>query len=286
MKVFFNPNMSTESFSSSPSAAKPAKVVADWISRGLDIEIVDFEPATEADLCLAHDPKFVQGVLSGKLVNGHGNRIKSVTDSLLWTNGSIVAAARAALTGGITCSPTSGFHHATHDMAMMYCSFCGICVAAIKLLNERLVKNVGVYDADAHAANGTEDIIRTLGLAEKIQHWSFGYEYTHQTFCQDQFMDDLDRTLRHMKNRGVELIIAQCAADSHVDDDLGGFQTTEDLRDRDRYLFDVCNELGMPVCVCFGGGYQVEADGSIPKVLEIHRNTALEAIRVLSIRKR
>ena len=165
----------------------------------------------------------------------------------------------------------------------MYCSFNGICIAAIKLLNDGLVKKVGVYDADAHAGNGTEDIIRTLRLEEKILHWSFGYEYTLRTFRQDRFLDDLDRTLRNMKSEGVELVIAQCAADSHINDDLGGFQTTEDLRHRDRCLFDVCYELSMPVCVCFGGGYQVEADGSIPVVLEIHRNTALEAIRVLSM---
>lgn len=88
-----------------------------------------------------------------------------------------------------------------------------------------------------------------------------------------------------MKSDGVDLIIAQCAADSHVDDPLGGFQTTEELRDRDRCLFKTCNGFGMPTCYCFGGGYMVEPDGSIPKVLEIHRNTAVEAIAVLDNRE-
>ena len=53
---------------------------------------------------------------------------------------------------------------------MMYCSFGGICIAAINLLNKVLVKKVGVFDADAHPGNGTEDIIQALGLEKKILH--------------------------------------------------------------------------------------------------------------------
>jgi hypothetical protein len=83
MKVFFNQKMSTVSHGYSPSGNKPAAAVADWIQRGLDVEIVDFEPATEADLCLAHHPTFVRDILTRKLNNGHGNKIKSVTDSCL-----------------------------------------------------------------------------------------------------------------------------------------------------------------------------------------------------------
>jgi hypothetical protein len=41
--------------------------------------------------------------------------------------------------------------------------------------------------------------------------------------------------------------------------------------------------LGVPVVWNLAGGYQVEADGSIPKVLEIHENTALVAIARLGL---
>ena len=98
-------------------------------------------------------------------------------------------------------------------------------------------------------------------------------------------MHDMDTTLRGMKSDGAELIIAQCGADPHVDDDLGGFQTTEELRERDRFLFETCSELGMPVAYCHAGGYMVDADGGISRVLELHRATAEEAIRVLNLQE-
>ena len=285
MKVFYNPNMSTESFSFSPSAAKPAKAVADWVQRGLDIQIVDFEPVIAADLCLAHDPKFVRGVLKLMLPNGHGNKIKSVTDSCLWTVGSLVAAARQALIDGITCSPTSGFHHACYASNGSFCSFNGIVVTARKLINEGLVSRVGICDCDAPAGNGQVDIINELDLHDVIKNWSFGEEFGHRWhFRQEDLLEQLDDSLAGMKADGVELVILQAGADPHVNDPLScGGMTTEELRERDQFVFTTCRELGMPVCWLFAGGYQVEADGSIPVVLELHRNTALEAIRVLSM---
>ena len=103
MKVFYNSKMSVDSGSYSPSGSKPAAAVADWQARGLAVKIVDFEPATEADLCPAHDPKFVRQVLKGKMPNGHGNKRKAVKHACIWTVGSLVAAARQALMDRITC---------------------------------------------------------------------------------------------------------------------------------------------------------------------------------------
>lgn len=112
MKVFFNPLMSVPSGGYSPSGSKPSAVVADWQAQGLEIEVCDFQAVTESDLCLAHDRRYVRSVLSGRLNNGHGNRLPEVTNACLWTCGSMLAASRQALIDGITCSPSSGFHHA------------------------------------------------------------------------------------------------------------------------------------------------------------------------------
>lgn len=81
MKVFFTEQMSVESGGYSPSASKPAAAVADWLAHGLAIQICDFDPATESDLCLAHDRHFVRAVLACEKSNGHGNRIPEVTRS-------------------------------------------------------------------------------------------------------------------------------------------------------------------------------------------------------------
>jgi acetoin utilization deacetylase AcuC-like enzyme len=156
----------------SPSASKPAAVVADWLAHGLAIKICDFEPATEADLCLAHDPQFVRDVLAGRKTNGHGNAIKEVTQSCLLTVGSLMAASRAAFTERITCSPTSGFHHAGFDYNGAFCTFNGLIVAARAAINEGLCSKVAILDCDAHYGDGTDDIIGRLKLEDQIQHWT------------------------------------------------------------------------------------------------------------------
>ena len=233
MKVFYNPNMSTPSHGYSPSGSKPAAAVADWQAHNLDIEIVDFEPATESDLCLAHDPKFVRGVMSRKMTNGHGNRLKSVTDSCLWTVGSIVAASRAALTDGITCSPTSGFHHAGYNYNGAFCTYNGLIVAARKLIDEGLVSRVGIVDCDAHYGDGTQDIIEKLDLGDVIKHWTFGAEFggRRKDFNSDDLLKQLGYALAAMRIDGVELIHAmnQYSGELHSID-IGSYSLNLELQ--------------------------------------------------------
>ena len=45
-------------------------------------------------------------------------------------------------------------------------------------------------------------------------------------------------------------------------------------------MFTRLRDDGVPVVWNLAGGYQREADGSIPRVLEIHDNTAIECVRV------
>ena len=282
MKVFYNSKMSVDSGSYSPSGSKPAAAVADWLARGLAVQIVDFEPATEADLCLAHNPKFVRQVLKGKKPNGHGNKRKAVTDSCLWTCGSMVAASRQALIDGITCSPSSGFHHSGISVASCYCTFNGLIVAARKVIIEGRVKTVGIIDCDNHYGDGTQDIIDTLELHHEIKHWTFGDQYTSRTFNQTDLLDNLARTIDGMADEGVELILYQAGADPHKNDPLGGLMTSAEMRERDAFVFKECMAHGMPVVFDFSGGYQRDANGGIEPVLELHRATAEEAIRALA----
>lgn len=65
------------------------------------------------------------------------------------------------------------------------------------------------------------------------------------------------------------MLIYQAGADQHIDDPLGGFLTTEELAERDRTVFSVAKEIGIPLVWNLAGGYQT----SLERVLEIHRNT-------------
>lgn len=77
-----------------------------------------------------------------------------------------------------------------------------------------------------------------------------------------------------------DLVLYQAGADTHVDDPMGGLLTTEQMRERDRGVFAATRALGIPVAWNLAGGYQVEPDGSIPRVIALHLNTFEEALRV------
>ena len=281
MKVFFTKKMSVDSGGYSPSASKPAAAVADWLANGLAIQICDFEPATEADLCLAHDQRFVRAVLSGEKNNGHGNRIPEVTQSCLLTVGSLMAACRSAIEDRITCSPTSGFHHAGFDFNGAFCTFNSLIVSARTVINEGLCSKVAILDCDAHYGDGTEDIIQRLNLHDQIKHWTYGAHWCRDGgFIQRRFLRQINAFLTQAARSGVGLVIFQAGADPHIDDPLGGDMTSAEMRRRDRVVFEKCKALNLAVAFNLAGGYNRDGLGRITPVLALHRATVEEALKV------
>lgn len=280
MKVYFKSEMNVESNESySPSAGKPMKVLRHWETNYPDlIKIKDFSPLSIEDLHLAHDPKYVSDVFNLIKPNGFGNKSRQVADSLLYTSGSLYAAAVAALTyGGATCSPTSGFHHASYGEAYGFCTFNGLVVAARKVVEQdKLARSVTIIDCDQHPGDGTRNIVKKLKL-DYIKLWSLG-EYMRDGFeSEEQFLQDL-RT--QMENVTSELVIYQAGADPHVNDPLGGTLSTETMRKRDEIVFSVAKEKGIAVVWNFAGGYQ-----DMKVLLELHTNTLLEARKTVKDNK-
>src|SRR5262245_6277645 len=136
LPVFYTPRMVADSDSMSPSAAKPAQVVASWRAERLAIEVIEPAPVTVDELCRVHERAFVEGVLAGRLPNGFGNTSCAVAASLPFTSGSMLAAARHAIERrGIAAAPCSGFHHAGRR-AGGFCTFNGLVVTACALRAE------------------------------------------------------------------------------------------------------------------------------------------------------
>jgi acetoin utilization deacetylase AcuC-like enzyme len=280
--VFYTPKMVADSESASPSASKPAKVVASWQSK-FDIEIIEPDPVTLADLDRAHDLAFVRGVLDRKIANGFGNRSAAVAAALPYTSGSMLSAARHAIkTKAAAAAPCSGFHHAMHRQAGGYCTFNGLMVTALALKSENLVRTVGILDLDMHYGNGTADIIKVCDASSWITHYTGGDEffapYQAERFLTKRLPEVLDRMT------GCDLVLYQAGADPHVDDPHGGWLTTEQLRLRDAMVFAALAKARVPVAWNLAGDYQVERDGSIPKVLEIHDNAMRECVAVHACR--
>lgn len=262
--VYYSPKQVSCPDSSSPSPRKPALVVADWSEQGLPIRILEPLLTSREQMALAHSREYVDGILNCELMNGFRGRQRDVADSLPWTCGSMLSAARGALNNGlVACSPTSGFHHAGYEAGYGFCTFNGLLVAALVLKAERKVRRVGILDCDQHYGDGTAEIMDELAIGW-IRHISQEHGYSSAA---KPFIHELPDIVRGFV--GCDLLLYQAGADPHNCDPLGGFLTTEELAERDRIVFSVARAMGIPVVWNLAGGYQKP----VSLVLDIHRNT-------------
>lgn len=270
LPIFFSPQMVADSASYSPSAGKPLQVVASWKALGLPLEFHDPEPITLAEFALAHDEKFVRAVLERREQNGFGNRSAEVASSLPYTSGAMRSAARHAWrAGGVAVAPCSGFHHAGYAHVSGFCTFNGLMITAAALHVEG-ARRIGILDCDHHYGDGTDDIISELGAARWVRHFTAGKHYRGPSDA-ETFFKKLPEVLDSFSD--CDVVLYQAGADPHINDPLGGWLTTLQLRERDRMVFQSFAAQKIPVAWNLAGGYQRELDGSIPKVLEIHDNT-------------
>ena len=280
--IYYDPRQNVEGLDSySPSAGKP-KRFAELVQRGafpfyghgFDAVI----PVTQEDLLRVHAKGYVDGVFSGTTPNGFDNTDPRVPESCLWTIGSLLAAARAAIRDPASpaCSPSSGFHHAGHAWGGGYCTFNGLMVVAAKLIAENPGLKVGILDCDFHHGNGTEDILKRLpDLAKSVVHHTSG-RYFKGDYEQGEAMEFfvwLQDAIDDINEQGCDVVIYQAGADMHIQDPLGGILDDADMARRDRMVFD---GVRCGVAWNLAGGYRTQGDDCSP-VLNTHRRTYGEA---------
>ncbi|MBS0557739.1 MAG: histone deacetylase [Proteobacteria bacterium] len=269
IEIFYCDQMVANAQSFSPSAGKPREVVASWRKRFPVLDYCEPAPATVEELCLAHDRGYVRGVMGGIIANGFGNRLPEVAAALPYTSGAMIAAARAAIQSGVAVAPVSGFHHACYESGGGYCTFNGLIIAA-QVVHREGAKRVGILDFDMHYGNGTTDIIKQLDL-NWIEHYSAAADWEEPEQA-ERFIAAIPNLMQRFAD--CELLLYQAGADPHINDPLGGWLTTEQLRLRDRTVFERCRQMSLPIAWNLAGGYQ----NPLRRVLDIHDNTMLECI--------
>lgn len=263
----------------SPSDRKPRPLAEALLASGWPIEIVAPQPVSIVDLSRAHDHDYVVDVLTHQRSNGFGTRSASLARSLPYTCGALYDAAVVALGEGISASLTSGFHHAGPRAPRGYCTFNGLMVAALRLLEEERADRIAIIDGDYHFGDGTQAILDHHPRQRQILHISFGATLRRPEQAEAYLgaMAGLEPDFMRFR---PDLVIYQAGVDVHVDDRLGGLLTTEQMRQRDHLLFAICRRLAIPVTWNLAGGYQIEADGSMPKLVALHLDTFEQALRV------
>jgi acetoin utilization deacetylase AcuC-like enzyme len=271
--VYFTDRMVAPPQKDSPSASKPRAVVEAWRHLNLPLRFVEPEPVTRDDLCLAHDPAYVDGVLNCKHRNGFGNTDPGVAASLPFTTGAMVAAAKEAVRSGmVAVAPVSGFHHANFARARGFCTFNGLVVAAQMLKRDGVAGKVGILDCDHHEGDGTDDLVLRHGLTW-VTHITMGKHFC-LPYQAKNFFHMLPKAMEILSD--CDVILYQAGADPHINDPLGGWLTSDQLRKRDRIVFEAAVRLQVPIAWNLAGGYQEP----LRKVLRIHDATMLECARV------
>jgi len=108
-----------------------------------------------------------------------------------------------------------------------------------------------------------------------LRHYSSGGDAEAKAPAAERWLKRLPEIVRDFS--GVGLIIYNAGVDAHLDDPLGGNLNSEQLARRDRIVFDVAREIGVPICTSLAGGYQVRKDGSLDPVLRLHDATLVAA---------
>jgi acetoin utilization deacetylase AcuC-like enzyme len=124
--------------------------------------------ATEAELELVHTPAHVEFIRNVCLDGG--GRIDADTfvgkasyEAALHAAGGACAMVRALVAGEAStafCGLRPSGHHAEHDLAMGFCLFNNIAIAAELAVRELGVHRVFVLDWDVHHGNGTAEFFR------------------------------------------------------------------------------------------------------------------------------
>lgn len=275
----------------SPSSKKPKHFIEYVKSLDLPCDIKNpLLPLTKDDFYQAHSKDFVDGVFDCKIKNGFDTISKDINETLYWTSSSMFFACRFATPDMPACAPVSGFHHAGYNFSMGYCTFNGLIISALKLLKQysKLYKKIAIIDCDAHYGNGTDDIIDTLNLKNVIYHNTFGKKFPFRREDEPEYtIEEGNKYLNYFSKVKLDLtlfkpdlIIYQAGADPHINDPYGKILTTEQMYERDIKMFTIAKELSIPLAWNLAGGYQVDLDGSITKVLDLHINTVKAAISV------
>lgn len=196
--------------------------------------------------------------------------------------GATVAAARAALTDGISVNLAGGTHHACADHGEGFCIWNDAAIAARDLQATGLVERVLIVDCDVHQGNGTSQItdgdptIFTFSI-----HGENNFPYRKfpgdldiglpNGTCDAEYLSLVEEGVRRaIFLAGADLAIYHSGADPYERDRLGKLSVSKiGLASRDRLVMQMLRDARLPVAVTMGGGCADDIDD----IADIHFET-------------
>lgn len=248
------------------------------------------QPPPEADVLRVHAADYFHRLQAGGL-----SRQEERATGFPWSpelidrettilGGTLECARRAVASGGVALNIAGGTHHAFRDRGEGFCLLNDQAAAAMYLLDQPAlgVRRVLIIDLDVHQGNGTAAILahepRVFTLSV---HGARNYPHRKEQSDLDLPLPDgtddatylalLRDTLPHLLDEyQPDFVFYLAGADVLATDKLGYLGLSrEGCRQRDAYVLGLCQQHGLPVVVCMGGGYSP----NIIDIVEAHANT-------------
>ncbi|MGQ8365255.1 histone deacetylase family protein [Glaciecola sp. 1036] len=239
---------------------------------------------TRTQLVSVLDPSYIDLLTSGALDPKAMRRIgfpwsEQLVKRTLTAAGGTVLTAELALQHGKAINLTGGYHHAFANFGSGFCMINDLYLAALQMLQASGIDKVLIFDCDVHQGDGTAKLAENNPRVFTVSlHGEKNFPHRKQVSDMDfplakgtqddEYIETLEQAFQLAVNvANPDAVIYDAGVDIHVDDDLGHLDiSTAGVYDRDAFVFDQCDKLGLPVAAVIGGGYQRDIDA----LVEVH----------------
>ena len=243
-----------------------------------NLDVLKPFPAQLNNLKESHDVEYINKVAKDELTKDYLKLINlpwstRLRDrSYLETEGTYLTA-KTALDRGLACHVGGGTHHAHYDHGFGFCVFNDLAYTAIRLIKEKLVKQVLILDLDVHQGDGTIDICHKYSsIYTCSMHSETNFPYDKKQGWMDiglpshiedhEYLNKLEETLEKIKRHITpDIVLYDAGVDIFQDDKLGNLQVSlEGIRQRDLMVLNHYRKLNTPVATVIGGGYSKDKE--------------------------
>jgi acetoin utilization deacetylase AcuC-like enzyme len=263
----------------------PKKLLDKGISKKTDF-FLPYYPKTES-IVEVHDKEYVLKLKNLKLSRSEIRRIgfplsKELIDREFLIAGGTILGATKALTQRISMNIAGGTHHSFSNKGEGFCLLNDQAIAAKYLLKNNNINKILIIDLDVHQGNGTASIFKSNKQVFTFSmHGAKNYPFKKEKSDLDiglkdntsdfEYLTILKKTLPSLiKKVKPDFIFYLSGVDVIKTDKLGRLSLSiEGCKERDRFVFSICEKENIPVQCSMGGGYSEDID----IIVDAHLNT-------------